>query len=149
MRFTWGHAAILIPVTIVVVFTSVLIRSMADDKKTELVTDDYYAKEIQFQDQLDRVKNALELNTDFTWTKNDPNWILGLKGDFKYSDVEGTLTIFRPSDSKLDFEVPIQLDSNYTLKVPSNKFVNGKYQVQVLWTVDDKDCYLEKNVFIQ
>ncbi len=149
MRFTWGHAAIAIPVTIVVVFTTVLIMSMAEDRKTELVTDDYYAKEIQFQDQLDRVKNALALETDFTWNKEGSDWVLGLKGNYDINEIEGTLTLFRPSDSKLDFEIPMQLDTNYQQRVPTSKMVNGKYQLQVFWTVEGKECYLEKNIFFQ
>lgn len=148
MKFTWGHAAVLIPVTIVVVFTSVLIRSMADDKKTELVTDDYYAKEIQFQDQLDRVKQALAFKTDFTWTKQGDFWVLGLKGDFKYSDVKGVVTVFRPSDASLDFDIPIQLNEESIQLIPASKFKKGKYQIQVKWTIDGKECYLEKNVFV-
>ena len=80
MRFTWGHASIAIPVIIVVVFTSVLIRNMADDKKTELVTEDYYAQEIQFQDQIDHTKNALILKTDLLWKREGDQWILGLNG---------------------------------------------------------------------
>jgi hypothetical protein len=149
MRFTWGHAAIAIPVTIVVVFTTVLILSMADKRKTELVTDDYYAKEIQFQDQLDRVKNALVFETDLSWVREGDFWVLGLKGDFESNPLEGVLKLYRPSDSKLDFELPIVLDSNYTQKVAHSKFVKGKYQLQVQWTVDGKECYLEKNIFIQ
>ncbi len=149
MRFTWGHAAVAIPVTIVVVFTTVLILSMADKRKTELVTEDYYAKEIQFQDQLDRVKNALTLQTDFTWTKEGDSWVLGLKGDFDFQEIQGTLTLYRPSDSKLDFELPIVLDEQYKQRVSSSKFARGKYQVQVFWTVEGTECYLEKNIFIQ
>lgn len=149
MKFTWGHAAILIPSTIVVVFTTVLIRSMADERKTELVTDDYYAKEIQFQDQLDRVKNALAYETDFTWKKEKDHWVLGLKGRFEIQAIAGTLTLYRPSDSKLDFDLPIILNEDYEQRVPNSKFAKGKYQVQVFWTVDGKECYLEKNIFIQ
>lgn len=149
MKFTWAHAAILIPSTIVVVFTTVLIRSMADERKTELVTDDYYAKEIQFQDQLDRVKNALAYETDFTWEKENDHWVLGLRGSFDIQEIVGTLTLYRPSDSKLDFDLPILLNEDYEQRVPNSKFVKGKYQVQVFWTVDGKECYLEKNIFIQ
>ena len=148
MKFTWGHAAIAIPVTIVVVFTTVLILSMADKRKTELVSEDYYAREIQFQDQLDRVKNALELKTDFTWEKVDGFWVLGLKGDFDPQEVNGVVTMYRPSDSTLDFDIPIALEVNSTQKIDGSLFQSGKYQVQVKWTVNGKDCYLEKNVFI-
>ena len=149
MRFTWGHAAVAIPVTIVVVFTSVLIRSMSDDKKTELVTDDYYAKEIQFQKQIDRTKNALLLNTVLTWKRNGDNLVLGLKGDFNPKLLTGELTIYRPSDSKLDFVVPIVLNEEGEQFVATSRFKLGKYQIQVRWNVEGKDCYLEKNIFIQ
>jgi hypothetical protein len=149
MRFTWAHAAVAIPITIVVVFTSVLIRSMSDEKKTELVTEDYYAKEIQFQDQIDRTKNALILKTVLEWNKIGENWQLGLKGDFNPNNAVGSLTIYRPSDSTLDFEVPMELDTNFTQLVSGKNFKKGKYQIQVRWTVNDLDCYLEKNVFIQ
>ena len=149
MRFTWGHAAVAIPVTIVVVFTSVLIRSMSDEHKTELVADDYYAQEIQFQQQIDRTKNALLLNTTLTWEREGNQWVLGLTGDYDPLEIEGELTVFRPSDSRLDFIVPIKMDENGKMNVPASKFKNGKYQIQVRWNVEGKDCYLEKNVFIQ
>ena len=149
MRFTWAHAAVAIPVTIVVVFTSVLIRSMSDDKKTELVTDDYYAREIQFQEQINKTKNALILKTELDWRSNGGNWELGLKGEFAPELVKGVLTVYRPSDSSLDFDVPIKLDSNGTQLISGEKFKKGKYQIQVRWNASDLDCYLEKNIFIQ
>tara|TARA_R110002050_G_scaffold297339_2_gene458623 strand:+ start:34614 stop:35063 length:450 start_codon:yes stop_codon:yes gene_type:complete len=149
MRFTWGHASIAIPVIIVVVFTSVLIRSMADDKKTELVTEDYYAQEIQFQDQIDHTKNALILKTDLLWKREGDQWILGLNGDFAPGELTGELTVYRPSDSNLDFKVPILLNEKGQMSIPNARFKNGKYQIQVKWNVAGKDCYLEKNIFIQ
>ena len=149
MRFTWGHAAVAIPVTIVVVFTSVLIRSMSEDKKTELVTDDYYAKEIQFQKQIDRTKNALLLNTTLNWVRKGDNLVLGLTGDFDSKLLTGELTVYRPSDSKLDFIEPIVLNEEGEQFVSRSKFKVGKYQIQVRWNVEGKDCYLEKNIFIQ
>ena len=149
MRFTWAHAAVAIPVTIVVVFTSVLIRSMSDEHKTELVAEDYYAQEIQFQQQIDQTKNALLLSTNLLWEREGDQWVLSLDGDFNPLELEGELTIFRPSDSRLDFIVPIELNENGRMTVAADKFKNGKYQIQVKWNVEGKDCYLEKNVFIQ
>lgn len=148
MRFTWGHAAIAIPVTIVVVFTTVLIRSMADENKTELVVDDYYAKELRFQEQIDKTKNALLVQTNLDWVQNGQNFHLLLSGNFKSENVSGTLVVYRPSDSSLDFEIPLSLDSNGVQVVNGNKFTRGKYQIQVNFTVNDTLCYLEKNIYI-
>ena len=149
MRFTWGHAAIAIPVTIVVVFTTVLIRSMADEHKTELVTEDYYAKEMAFQEQIDQSKNAAELNSELLWASNRDYFTLSLAGDFSKENAEGTVYIYRSSDSSLDFEVTLELDSIGNQDFAFDKFKKGRYQVQISWTIDGTDCYLEKNIFIQ
>jgi hypothetical protein len=149
MKFTWGHASVAIPVIIVVVFTSVLIRSMADDKKTELVTTDYYAKEIKFQEQIDKTKNALVLETELSWVGVGDNLELGLIGKFNPEDVTGELVVYRPSNASLDFTMDISLDSSGIMRVPRDKFKKGKYQIQLSWKVNDLDCYLNKNVFIQ
>lgn len=149
MKFTWGHAAIVIPVVIVVVFTTVLIVSLSEEHQTELVTDNYYAKELQFQDQIDQTKNALLLSTEFLFDRMESNYVLSLTGDFNPSDVTGTVLAFRPSDSKMDFETVIDLDSNGTQLFPRSHFSNGQYQIQISWNVEGKDCYLEKNIFIQ
>ncbi len=149
MRFTWGHAAIAMPVTIVVVFTAVLIRSMSDEFNTELVTEDYYAKELKFQDQINQTKNAQLLETKFTWEKSGDSYVLGLKGNFDPELASGNVQAFRPSDEKLDFVLPLRLDSNGNQSILRNQFMVGKYQIQVSWNVNNQDCYLEKNVFIQ
>lgn len=149
MRFTWGHAAIAIPVTIVVVFTAVLIRSMAEENNTELVTEDYYAKEMAFQDQINHSKNAAELNSELSWASNGDSLGLQLTGDFSPVNVTGKVSFFRPSNSKLDFSTDLVLDENAKQNFSDNKFKKGKYQIQVSWTVDGTDCYLEKNIFIQ
>lgn len=149
MRFTWGHAAVAIPVTIVVVFTTVLIRSMSDAHKTELVAPDYYAREIRFQEQMDKNKNAIELHTQLTFDAVEMGSLLLLKGDYLPEQVIGELTVYRPSDSKLDFTIPIKLDSNYTQFIARKLFEMGSYQIQLNWSVNGRACYLEKNIFIQ
>jgi len=149
MRFTWGHAAIAIPVTIVVVFTTVLIISMSDEHKTELVTEDYYAKELAYQDEIDQGRNAASLNTELTWASNRDYLTLGLRGDFDPEEIEGFINVFRPSDESLDFEEPLDLDENGNQNFDFEKFKVGKYQIQVFWTVGQTECYLEKNIFIQ
>lgn len=149
MKFTWGHAAIAMPVTIVVVFTSVLIRSFSVEHKAELVTDNYYAKEIRFQEQIDHAQNASALNSELTWNKVNDTWVIGVSGDFNPAEITGKIIFFRPSDENLDFTVPISLDTLGKQTIVGDRFKNGKYQIQVEWTVNDTICYLEENIFIQ
>lgn len=149
MKFTWGHAAIAMPVIIVIVFTTALIRSFSDEHKTELVTENYYEKEIHFQEQIDHSKNASFLNSKLVWKKVDDFWIIGVSGDFNSSEITGTINFFRPSDENLDFLVPISLDTFGEQKIAGDKFGIGRYQIQVEWTVNDTICYLEENIFIQ
>jgi hypothetical protein len=147
MRFTWGHAAIVIPVIIAVVFTSVLIKAMSLKGRAELVVDNYYAKEIAYQENIDATDNAGQINLDLTLITT-PNLAIGLSADKALTGAEGTVKLFRPSNKALDFDIPLQLDANNQMALPLEKVITGAYQIQIWLTIDDTPYYIEENVFM-
>jgi hypothetical protein len=148
MKFTWAHAAILIPILIVVVFTSVLIVSMSEDRQEQLVTEDYYAKELDYQSEIDNTENALGKGAVIEFQQEGSNFHLQLTGDFSPTECAGTVHFFRPSNEKLDVEIPLQLDSNGVQVIEGSTFQSGRYQIQINWELEGANYYLEKNVFI-
>lgn len=148
MRFTWGHAAIAIPVVIVIVFTSVLIISITKEQQTHLVVQDYYAKEIAFQDQIDFSKNAQKYGARVKMNAENNFWKIQLSGDFDPTQLNGSIVAFRPSDPNLDFELELELNQAGEQLISLNTFAKGKYQIQLRFDVNGDHCYLEKVVFI-
>ena len=108
----------------------------------DLVAPDYYAKEIAFQQQIDKINNTASLSQKPNWEFDDQNFILKFPNDI----TEGKVTFFRPSDDELDFEEIIKLNDQKQQKFSLELFKHGFYMVQLSWSDGTKEYYLEKKV---
>lgn len=107
-----------------------------------LVSENYYAKELMHQDKIDQQNNANQLaeQPQLSFVDNS------VKVSFPYfSSIEkGQLHVLRPSDNRLDqtFELSaLEGDSQlFELKV----WEKGLYRVSLTWTMDGKEYYFEK-----
>lgn len=143
MKLNWGKG-IAILYTTFVLFIAVMVY-MAFGEKYDLVTEDYYQKEIEFQSTIDKKDNAKRLTSKLKVGIQDSKVLL----DFpqKNSLVEGVVHVFRPSDETLDFEQKFSVQ-NGIVEMELKQFVSGKYIIKTDWRVDEKDYYQEQTVVI-
>ena len=62
--------------------------------------------------------------------------------DIDYKNINGTISLYRPSNQKLDFETKISLSSPIML-IPKHKLVSGLWEISINWNVDEIS-YLNK-----
>lgn len=110
----------------------------------DLVAEDYYAKEVSFQEQIDRQNNVASLSQKPSWAIQSNYFLLSFPNPLS----QGKITFFRPSDDALDFEVPLQLNQQQQQQIPLDKFKRGIYNVQLSWSDSQKDYYIEKQILI-
>lgn len=111
----------------------------------DLVAEDYYAREIHFQDQLNKLSNAQNSDKTFQTTIDNDYLIIHFPAA---QHISGSLHFFRPSDASLDWMIEIRADNQGNQKFPLQSFVPGKYVIQADWTEQGKGYYAEKPVFI-
>ncbi len=118
---------------------------MAFGEKYDLVTEDYYQKEIEFQGVIDKVSNAKQLNDKLKISIDNDQVVLS----FPESElpITGHIEFFRPSDESQDFKENIELSSGVQ-KIALNKFVKGKYIVKTDWKMGETGYYQENTIFI-
>ena len=118
-----------------------VIRTMTE--KVDLVTEDYYQKELQFEQQITQDNAAKNLGASPTVT------IVGDKIEVAFPDtmakqsINGTVTFYRPSDSSKDVLIPLQPNTNGTQEIERNQFIKGLYQVKISWKAAAQDYYYE------
>jgi hypothetical protein len=144
-KFSWGHGITLVLVIIIVGFTYVLFMSF--NKEFDLVAEDYYAKELTFQNEIDKRENALRADKRITTTFDKQHLILEFMGVDNTLD-SGTVKLFRPSSKELDMTFDMKLDTSQKLFIPFKKLRKGKYIVQADWTENQKGFYVEETVFV-
>ncbi len=111
---------------------------------SELVADDYYSQEIQYQSVIDSKKNynSLKNKPIITSINNEIKIIFPLEFNVKNIN-KGTIELFRPSDAKRDTKFPILLDDNNIQRIPTLNLLKGKYYFILDWLTGNKRYYFK------
>ncbi len=140
-KFNWGWG--------IAIFYSVFVLFMvgmvwrASHENIEMVTENYYNKELVFQKQLDKENRTNQLPDSLQWKVGDKKVTLKFPQTNTGRNVKAQILFYRPSDSSKDFSVDITPDSLGNSVVQSDKFVKGQYRMQVDWNAGGETYYNE------
>ena len=146
MKINWG-TGIVIVIAAFISFIMYFVITMSTNNKYsyDLVTDNYYQQELQYQKQIEAEKNAKNLienvklkHSEFVLTVNFPK-------DLDYKMINGKVFLYRPSNKQLDFEIPISISKPYLL-VPEKRLLDGRWNIIVSWTYEKKDYLFKKEL---
>jgi hypothetical protein len=140
---SWGIRIAVLYLAFVGMMVTLVFLSMRQD--VDLVSADYYKRELQYQEQLDRMNNSNALETVPQVSVNETSVVVVFPAGVK--SISGQANIYRPSDPKKDFTVPLENVSG-TMEIPREKFSYGLYQLQLSWSADGQDYYNEFPVTI-
>lgn len=137
----WGKGILLTIIAFVgFILTLVVISVRQDD--IHLVTENYYEKEIKYQDQIEREKSAAGLDREvLVFDSQSKSMQLDLPVGAK-----GNLQLFRPSDARLDQELSLDITEVGKTTVPLDKLKSGYWRVQLTWTENGVEFYQEKKI---
>lgn len=116
----WGYKIVFAYIAFVLGITYMVIRSSM--QKTDLVTTDYYAKELKYQDKIDEMKRAGALSAEIKCEIKDTQLVIEFPKDFTGKKLEGEAVLYCPADESRDIKKGFSvLDAPVLLPVPSVK----------------------------
>ena len=119
-------------------------------QKMDLVRPDYYDQEIRYQAQIDRVRRSSPVLVQATVDYNSSAGLVAVRLPGSVStDLSGKVSFYRPSDAKLDRNVPLQLDLSGSQTVSVRAFPAGFWKVRVEWKTDGQEYFFEKSMVIE
>jgi hypothetical protein len=101
--------------------------------KEELVSKDYYARELKYQEHIDALANESALTESFTH-KIIPAGILIIAPKSFTTLSKGSIVLFCPSDSKKDKSFHLRLNSDGEQLIPKESISAGIYKMQIAWS---------------
>ncbi|MCU0429409.1 MAG: FixH family protein [Cytophagaceae bacterium] len=142
MKLHWGHYIILSFVFFAAFILYLVYRS--SQYTVDLVSEDYYQRELDFQQQLDKMNNAASHKVQLHWS--DSTLILEFPDT---TDFDGAhLRFMRPSDSRLDRKWMVA-DLQHARKiVPLSSLKTGLYTLSIEWSDTRKAYYQEEQIMI-
>lgn len=133
MKINWG-TAIVIAFGLFITFILYFVFKVQINPKydNELVTEDYYQQELKVQGNIERTSNANALEEKIELKKSEEGITIQFPKDFDFKEIKGKVSLYRPSNQKLDFEMPISLSSPHLL-IPKNDLVGGLWDITIEW----------------
>ncbi len=147
IKFNWGFGIVMTFIifgigTFVMVYISM-------NTNVDLVTDDYYEKELRYQDHIQLVKstNALEKQVAMELTSSSVKFTYPVID--APSGYSGTVYFFRPSNRKGDFVRAVALDSSCSQLFPISDFTPGLWRAKISWSAGNQQYYSEMPIIIR
>jgi hypothetical protein len=143
MRVNWS-TGIVMAFAIFITFILYFVLKVQGDAKYdhEMVTEEYYKKEIGFQGQLDKQQNAMDLAEKLIIKNTNEGLVIQFPKSFDYKKIQGNVSLYRPSNQQLDFDMQISLSTS-NLLVPKTKLAGGRWDITIDWNYNGK-AFLNK-----
>lgn len=145
MRISWGNKIILMYVGFVIMILSMVIMSMRE--KVDMVTSDYYEKELHFQRQIEAAAHFRASGAGVSIVQSHGELLLKFQGEVWPKAGSMVLQFYRPSDQSLDFEVPFSAGPYAQQRIVHPTLTKGLYKVKAAWTFQGREYFFEESFF--
>ena len=148
MEINWGMRIAIFYSCFVLVMVSMVVFSLQN--KTQLVEDNYYNKDLNYESFRIKRQNATNLKTKVAIDFNLEATQLNIKFPDANETYTGIVTLYRPSDKHADRSYKIVINNDGIMSIPIKYEVikKGLWVVQVDWNSRGLEYYIEESIFI-
>ncbi len=146
LNISWGTKIAILYIGFVLLIG--IMVAMCMNQKIDLVSDDYYARELVFQDKINETNNANALPEKIIHTIQQDGVQLQFPSVFKNKTVSGEILFFRPSDASKDFKSAVQLTKEGQQLITINNLSKGMYKMQIKWVAEGVSYFSEEVIVI-
>lgn len=147
MKINWG-TGIVIAFGLFMTFILFFVFKVQSDSKydNELVVEEYYKQELKFENQMEKEQNASNMTEKIIINTSSEGINITFPSDLDLTLIKGKVSLYRPSNKKLDFEVPISLTGSHLL-IPKTTLVDGRWDISIDWTYDGKEFLNKQTIY--
>jgi hypothetical protein len=146
MKINWGTGNVLAFIGFIAFILYFVITMMTNkDYEHDLVTEDYYKAELEYQNDIDKEENSKKLAQNISWKKTEEGILISFPETFEAKNITGNVFLYRPSNKQFDFEAKISL-SNHNLLIPDKRLLDGRWNIYVDWQYNGKSYLYKKEI---
>ncbi len=143
MKINWGYTIVAVYSVFILGILFMVYRSSIEQK--DLVSDNYYAEELKYQEVIDQSANTASLSSEITAEANDGQIQLYFPSEFNEASYTGSWKLYCASDRSKD------MIGNYNINrgksaISYKSTLKGQFQLQLTWNKGSKKYYFEKNI---
>ena len=141
----WGTKILIVYVVFISGILFMVFKSST--QKIDLVTTDYYAKELKYQDKIDEMNRVQALSAPVEFVIKDNALIIRFPKDFAGKKLTGEAVLYCPSDENKDLKINFSVqDEPVKINIPATN--KGLHELHLSWQDGGITYYFEKKIFI-
>ncbi len=146
MRIKWS-TGIVIAIAAFITFIMVMVVTMVSDNayNHDLVTDNYYQKELKYQDNIDATKNLHKLEYPLVIQKVSDGVEVVFPKDLTPEKIKGKIFLYRPSNKALDSEIEINTNQ-HSLVISDEALVSGRWDIVIDFTYNNQKYFYKEQI---
>ncbi|WP_461093877.1 FixH family protein [Spirosoma gilvum] len=137
----WGKSIVLVFV-LFASFIGTLVYRMSREH-IDLVSENYYQNELDYQHQIDRENNARQNTAAVITNQLDQQQVVC---ELPNTLQKGQLVFYRPGDRTQDFKVTIPANHETQQVVSTAALARGRWRVQFTWSDGTREYYQESPI---
>ena len=142
-KFTWGHG-IALALACFIGFILYLIFIFPIGKQTsDLVSDNYYQDELEYQKVIKKKKNADQLSQKPFFAQLPYGIRIAFPKETIDAGQQVHFELYSTNDKEKDKKQNVNLDSNNSFLVPKEMLSTGSYTLKVRWKKSDIDYQVD------
>lgn len=144
-NLNWGHGlAIALGCFILFILFLIFVFPMGK-QNADMISNNYYEEELQYQDIIDAKNNAAKLEKTPTYKVTNEGMLISFPESIKVDDNTVNFVLFRTADSNLDVKKEVTLQHNLFL-IPKAVISSGSYTLKLKWKENKKPYQVDYDI---
>ncbi|MEX0312730.1 MAG: FixH family protein [Allomuricauda sp.] len=146
MKINWGTGIVIAFIAFIAFILYFVIRMSTDNSANhDLVTKEYYKRELAYQNEIDASKSAMELGAKLRLKKSAEGITIFFPEKFDPKKITGIVSLYRPSNKHLDIDFPLSLSKTHLL-IPDNRLVDGRWDITIKWQYEGNNFLFKERL---
>lgn len=145
IKMNWGTGIVITSLCFMGYIVFLVTRCFQNN--IELVDPHYYKEEIEYQQQMNKIKNANMPEARLVWHYDATTKLIELS--VKQEATKGQIRFVRPSDASLDVNIDLQTDNSGKQLISSAWMEKGLWRMKVNWSDGKNEYFKEETLIIQ
>lgn len=148
MKINWGTAIVIAFALFIAFILFFVVRVQGNPKyDNEMVVEEYYKKDAKYSEEMDKRQNAAQLAAAPSIASVEAGILVTFPKEIAARGVNGELSLYRPSEKKLDFVLPLLL-SEGSMVIPKSDLAPGRWNATLSWKLEGKEYMIKQELYI-
>lgn len=146
-KFNWGHGIAIFLVIFLMLNVAAVLYTFSQD--VELVTDNYYEKELKYEEQLIQERRGMDLSDSLKIELDKLNLVINYPKSLLKQNIKGNIHLYRPDQKKFDYNIKIEHDSTGLQMINMAGKAPGKWKISITLNYGSLDYLFKKDIYLR